>query len=377
MNMKKVILAFILGLSLSTISVVALSLCNAKDIEYKSSDTNWDVETVEDALNELYSEDNCKLSNEFYEYLKQPFFFAYIGSSQRFSVPVSGNYKIELWGASGGGSKNLYSYTSGIIYLNSRFTLYIYVGGKGADTNGSGIGGYNGGGNTNHYSGYCGPSGGGATDVRLVGGEWDNFDSLKSRIMVAAGGGGGNDNDETYDYYGNSGNAGGLYGYDGTLKTYEYYADVGKGGTQTSGGAQASQYPGSTSVSTAGGFGIGGIGGSNRRDTQNGGGCGGGGGYYGGSGGSGIVMGIMPSGGGSSFISGHDGCDAILEASTASSIKHSGQSEHYSHLVFKDTVMIDAAGYQWTSERGEMVGAKIPEIETNGNGLAKITYLGS
>ncbi len=54
MNMKKVILAFILGLSLSTISVVAISLCNAKDIEYTSKDTTWDVDTVEDALNDLY-----------------------------------------------------------------------------------------------------------------------------------------------------------------------------------------------------------------------------------------------------------------------------------------------------------------------------------
>ncbi len=52
--MKKVILAFILGLSLSAIGVVAISLCNAKDIEYKPSDTTWDIDTVEDALNDLY-----------------------------------------------------------------------------------------------------------------------------------------------------------------------------------------------------------------------------------------------------------------------------------------------------------------------------------
>lgn len=57
-------------------------------------------------------------------------------------------------------------------------------------------GGYNGGGygvqrnNNNSYVHNSG-SGGGATDVRLVGGAWNNFDSLKSRIMVAAGGGGG------------------------------------------------------------------------------------------------------------------------------------------------------------------------------------------
>ena len=33
-------------------------------------------------------------------------------------------------------------------------------------------------------------AGGGATDIRLVANDWDNFESLKSRIMVAAGGGG-------------------------------------------------------------------------------------------------------------------------------------------------------------------------------------------
>ena len=33
-------------------------------------------------------------------------------------------------------------------------------------------------------------TGGGATDVRLVGGTWNSFSSLKSRIMVAGSGGG-------------------------------------------------------------------------------------------------------------------------------------------------------------------------------------------
>jgi hypothetical protein len=34
-------------------------------------------------------------------------------------------------------------------------------------------------------------TGGGATDIRLVNGNWDSFNSLKTRIIVAAGGGGG------------------------------------------------------------------------------------------------------------------------------------------------------------------------------------------
>ena len=52
--MKKTILAFILGLSLSALGVAAISLCNAKDIEYTSKDPTWDVDTVSDALNDLY-----------------------------------------------------------------------------------------------------------------------------------------------------------------------------------------------------------------------------------------------------------------------------------------------------------------------------------
>ena len=50
---------------------------------------------------------------------------------------------------------------------------------------------FNGGGKTLQYTGgstYYG-SGGGATDVRLVSGDWDNISSLISRIMVAAGSG--------------------------------------------------------------------------------------------------------------------------------------------------------------------------------------------
>ena len=48
---------------------------------------------------------------------------------------------------------------------------------------------FNGGGIAKPASnGICGATGGGATDVRLVGGTWDTTTSLISRIMVAAGG---------------------------------------------------------------------------------------------------------------------------------------------------------------------------------------------
>lgn len=128
--------------------------------------------------------------------------FDYTNNYQKYIVPEDGYYKIECWGAQGAsvgkaiGGKG--AYTKGIIYLNKDEIIWIYIGEKGKEgtSNGiSGIGGYNGGGSTNagNQWGYYG-AGGGATDIRLVGGEdytWDNFNSLKSRIMVAAGGGGG------------------------------------------------------------------------------------------------------------------------------------------------------------------------------------------
>jgi hypothetical protein len=63
---------------------------------------------------------------------------------------------------------------------------------------------------------------------------------------------------------------------------------------------------------------------------------GGGGGYY-----AGCDSEHAGGSGGSSFISGHSGCDAITESSTENAIVHTGQPNHYSGLVFTDTEMID------------------------------------
>lgn len=109
-----------------------------------------------------------------------------------------GVYRIEAWGASGGGVKNNSNvsggrggYVEGVIEITDESRLLdIRVGGKGQDA-GSGNsgtisklnsnGGYNGGGNG---SGIGGAGGGGATEIRLGG------EGLENRIMVAAGGGG-------------------------------------------------------------------------------------------------------------------------------------------------------------------------------------------
>ncbi len=114
--------------------------------------------------------------------------------SQTYTVPSgqSGWYKIELWGASGGstisettgevraGGKG--AYTSGLIYLAENDEVYFYIGGTTTNSNGGANGGGAGAGK--------GKGGGGSTDVRIKSGEWNDDQSLRTRLMVAAGGGG-------------------------------------------------------------------------------------------------------------------------------------------------------------------------------------------
>ena len=273
------------------------------------------------------------------------FNFDYTGAEQTFIAPVSGTYKVELWGASGGSDypevkASLGGYVSGNIALDSHSDLYIYVGESPSygsmscyDSNPNSAF------NSSHF-GSC-AVGGGGTDVRIISGiDWDDFDSLKSRIMVASGGGGG-------IYSGNGGAGGGLIGYTGIGFNSTVKYTVGVGGTQKS-----SYFGKSLRATTIGG-----------------------GGYYAGNPGYGAN-----SGGGSSFISGHNGCDAIKEESTEDNIIHTGQSIHYSGLYFADTVMIDGEGYRWTDKKEEYVG--MPSHLDNsiitgntGNGYARITLI--
>jgi hypothetical protein len=162
--------------------------------------------------------------------------------------------------------------------------------------------------------------GGGATDFRITKGKnWYDFESLKSRIMVAGAGGG------TDSTCGLGGNAGTLKGFQPASSDANPRAQP---GTQTSGGS-AGTYKGQTGK--AGSFGMGGSGESSATDP----GGSGGSGYFGGGG----VSICSPGAGGSSFVSGCEGCNAILSTSSASSIKMSNQPNHYSGFIFKDIVM--------------------------------------
>lgn len=252
----------------------------------------------------------------------QTYTYGSTGGMQAITLPA-GTYKLEAYGASGGGNTASGSsrgsrggkggYTTGTITLKETTTLYIYVGGEGASGVSTAAGGWNGGGNAVWASTTKIGAGGGATDFRLISGNWNDINSLKSRILVAGGGGGSddtgdasgsynakqpgtfsaplvNDNDET------GGAGGGFTG--GGAVTSGYEANYGYG-SQYSGGAA-----GAGGVS--GGFGYGGANTNSGADYG-----GGGGGYYGGASGGGAFQGGA---GGSSYVSGYTGCDTTYRA---------------------------------------------------------------
>ena len=204
--------------------------------------------------------------------------FNYIHGEQEVVLPP-GKYLLECWGAAGGGGIrivdfNLRSkggYSKGELTLRKETTLYVYAGSKGSNYDST----FNGGGKAMMHESpsgggilYC--NGGGATDIRLIGGSWDNEQSLLSRIIVA--GGGGRNNFET-----KGGDGGGDTGGDGSKADSK--------GTQTNGGKGEAGLDGS--------FGKGGsaVSASSRENYG-----GGGGGWYGGGsgynagGGSGYVL---------------------------------------------------------------------------------------
>lgn len=128
---------------------------------------------------------NRNLSNEIEEDLNRfnrtYTSFSAGNSEQAYHVPIdeSGWYRVELWGASGGGG--LGAYTAGLIELQEEDTLYFHVGKHSSTT-------------------------GGSTDVRIVKKSDGDTASINSRIMVAAGGG-----KESYSHGGT------LMGYSNTM----------------------------------------------------------------------------------------------------------------------------------------------------------------
>lgn len=209
--------------------------------------------------------------------------FDYTGAIQTFTAPQAGHYKIELWGAQGGGVDKVDNngsyggYACAEIDLAFNEELYIGVGGQGGNPglgNNNGVGGYNGGGaggKAYQSSYHAGGGGGGATHIATTTnrGELKNYSGNTSEVLIVAGGGGGCS--DWWDlavqvgfftrFYVGSG--GGISGGHGD----EYQ------GTQPSGGTQSTGYAFGLGANGQNGTSAAGAGEGN---------CGGGGGYYGG-----------------------------------------------------------------------------------------------
>ncbi len=258
--------------------------------------------------------------------------FNYTGEVQKYIVQSDGLYKLEVWGAAGGNRGNsnhgLGGYTSGTTYLHRGDVLYVYVGG-----NGNTHQGWNGGGYQSGLKIY----GGGATDIRFKNGNWNDQESLLSRIIV--GGGGGSN--------GSTSNGGGVGGYNGGSTSG--YGSGGVGGTQTSAG------------SIGGGFGYGGAG-----NSWSGGHAGaGGGGWYGGGG-------STPDGSGDDDRAGGGGSSFNWNSATKNSVP-AGYS-------VKEEYFLTNVAYTSGTRKGDglakitaLVGDGIEEVKIN-NGDIRFDY---
>ena len=295
--------------------------------------------------------------------------FPYVGNYiQQWSAPVNGLYRLQAWGAEGGGTSSVLggsgAYVTGNIQLPKNQMLYIAVGSKGGANMSSETAAFNNGaipsaGSSEKYNG------GGSTDFRLNSGNgiWYDNNSLQSRIMVAGAGGGA----EIYYTQIPGGAAGAFVGYpsgNGSLSTtatatthnclgnnYTYYKPT-TGGTQNSGGQNGMGYYWSyDSDMLKGGFGrvIHSANASAR----------GGNGYY--SGGSGAhTCGIVDAGdGGSSYVSGYSDSRGSCRTLTDSKL---------GNITFTSANMIDGKGAM-TSPTGAA------ETGHAGDGYARITLI--
>ena len=189
-----------------------------------------------------------------------------------YTVPQTGTYKLEAWGAQGGSVGSAYGsmtggyggYATGTISLNAGDVIYIFVGGQGTGiAGGPGVypskasGGYNGGGDTADatLSGQALGSGGGATHISKTNTYIEN--TTNANLLVVGGGGGGANlyiNSGRINFGGNGGSGGGQNG--GTGAAYSddgtFYGSGGDGGTQSTPASAASK--GHGAVGGGGGY---------------------------------------------------------------------------------------------------------------------------
>ena len=202
---------------------------------------------------------------------------------QTFTAPVTGNYKLEVWGARGSWGGNG-GYSIGYKNLSTSNKLYVCVGQCPwailyLDYS------YNGGGGGD-------ASGGGASHIAISNrGELYNYLGYENEVLLVAGGGGGGERFQGGVGGGITGGDAGMVNYDNTGYTIAIQS---KGGSQSAGGS-AGRPNGRDTGGQSGIFGRGGQGYTNTAEDR---GAGGGGGWYGGGG----INFVGAAGGGSGHI---------------------------------------------------------------------------
>ena len=259
-----------------------------------------------------------------------------------------GAYLIECWGA---GYSSIISsqlslphygaYTKGTIIFHHHQTLYLYLGASSGKFN------------VLHPNASLkmGVSSNGATDVRIKNGNYYDFESLKSRIMVAAGAG------STDNYYGLEGHGGTFEGTDAIINCSLQNVTL-QNPLIIPGGKQTNDYNDCKDANCIRSyFGLAGY--KYKAGDEGDVGAFGGGGYYAGASSAESGKG----GGGSSFISGHLGCNAISNSSIDfAHIEHTNQSIHYSRLSFTNTAMIAGNETHYMSSGKVVITVLFPYI---------------
>jgi len=326
-----------------------------------------------------------------YDYFFKAYAYNTQTTHQVFSAKANTIYKMECWGSQGAdhykpavsyhaatthyGGRG--GYVKGYISFTSSKTLWLYTGNTS---------GFNGGGVISVGQSTMGANGGGATDIRLAQAtvsNWGGTASLRSRIIVAAGGGGANNRWSdgaggagTNWGEGDGGFAGGLIGGNGQSINHDrgdyydcYGAKQNAGGTVRGYGMYENNADNSA---CSGKFGYAEVGveqgGSPHIQSA------GGGGWYGGAG-----KYHCGGSGGSSFLSGYIGCNGI----NSSNGSHTNQSSSvidnvtYTYTGFSgyyhtEDMKLNAGNETFMSPTGSLTGVG-EETGHTGTGYIIIT----
>jgi len=262
--------------------------------------------------------------------------FGYSGGVQKYTVPDTGYYQLEVWGAQGGNANSYHGgyggYATGASLLRKGEEIYVVVGGQGATAStGSGksfAGGYNGGGYGYQQSGsLLAPGGGGATHIATQTGTLYSLKNYRNQVLIVAGGGSG-----AYGYSNKwwHGNGGGGY-----IGGYSY--NSGNAGNQTTG----YDFGRASDVRS----------GADRSSNHSG----GGGGYFGGK----ASWGEAGSGGGSGFIN------------SAKLISY----DNITKSMYCYSCATSTAKETYTVRTTSVSGSEVSKYEKTDSGAARITLM--